>query len=99
MMNILTEHLIVEEGVVRTKNRRVKVKMIAEKHLIGGESAADVAEHYGITLGDVYAALAYYYDHQAEFALEVARNQADLQAHGVNADEQLAELRRRQQNN
>jgi uncharacterized protein (DUF433 family) len=90
--------LTIEDGVARTKNRRVKVKMIAEKHLISGESAAAVADHYAITLSDVYAALAYYYDHQAEFELEAARNQEVLKTYGISADEQLAELRRKHGN-
>jgi uncharacterized protein (DUF433 family) len=56
-----------EEGNPHTINRRVKVKMIAQKHLIGSEAIEDIAEFYGITLADVHAALAYYYDNRADF--------------------------------
>src|SRR5215207_1618156 len=56
-----------EDGIPRTINRRVKVKMIAQKVIVGGESVEAVAEHYGITLADAYAALAFYYDNRAYF--------------------------------
>lgn len=62
------QHILLDdEGVPRTINRRVKVKMIAQKHLTAGESAEAIAEHYGIRLADVYAALAYYHDNRAYF--------------------------------
>lgn len=57
--------------------------MIAQKHLSAGESAEAIAEHYGIRLADVYAALAYYHDNRAYF---------DEQAHDIEA---LAEEARR----
>jgi uncharacterized protein (DUF433 family) len=56
-----------EQGVPRTIHRRVKVAMIAQKHLKAGEPVEAIADHYGITLADVYAALAYYYDNRDSF--------------------------------
>jgi uncharacterized protein (DUF433 family) len=56
-----------EDGTPRTINGRVKVNMIAQKHLATGESVEAIADHYGITLADVHAALAYYYDNRASF--------------------------------
>lgn len=59
--------LIDEDGIPRTVNGRVKVHMIAQKHLIAGERVEKIADHYGISLADVYGALAYYYDNRAYF--------------------------------
>jgi uncharacterized protein (DUF433 family) len=56
-----------EQGIPRTINRQIKVNMIAQKHLIAGESVEAIAEHYDITLADVYAALSYYYDNRESF--------------------------------
>jgi uncharacterized protein (DUF433 family) len=56
-----------QHGIPRTINRRVKVMMIAQKHLKAGESIEAIADHYGITLADVHAALAYYYDNRIFF--------------------------------
>jgi uncharacterized protein (DUF433 family) len=58
---------VADNGIPRTINRRVKVHMIAQKYGIGQQSPADIAEHYGITLADVHAALAYYYSNRAYF--------------------------------
>jgi uncharacterized protein (DUF433 family) len=61
-------HIEIDDtGIPRTINRRVKVQMIAQKHVVGGEAVEAIAEHYGITLADVHAALAYYYDNVAYF--------------------------------
>lgn len=61
------EHIFVENDIPRTRNRRVKVKMIALKYLEGGATPQELADHYSITLADVHAALTYYYDHQETF--------------------------------
>ncbi|MCA9893300.1 MAG: DUF433 domain-containing protein [Anaerolineae bacterium] len=58
--------LIDEQGTPRTINGGIKVHMLAKKYL-AGEPATQLAEHYGIALADVYAALAYYHDNRAYF--------------------------------
>jgi uncharacterized protein (DUF433 family) len=69
----MVKHIQVDDaGIPRTINQRVKVKLI-EQHHRAGESAEAIAAHYGITLADVYAALAYFHDHIAYFE---ARQQA-----------------------
>jgi uncharacterized protein (DUF433 family) len=47
-----------------------------------GLSAAQIVEHYPQrTLGEIYTALAWYYDHQAEFDQELAQERiSDEQA-------------------
>lgn len=56
------EHITIEGDAPRTRNRNVKVRMIAQMHFDAGGSVDEIAEHYGITVADVYAALAYYFD-------------------------------------
>lgn len=74
-MDTLILHIEIDEkGIPRTINRRVKVKMIAENYQ-AGTSPEVIAEHYGIRLADVYAALTYYHDNQADFE----RHEQDLQ--------------------
>jgi len=61
-------HIMIDkDGIPRTITGHVKVKMIAQKHLIAKETVEDIATHYEISLSDVYAALSYYYDHQDYF--------------------------------
>jgi len=84
----LDQHIEITPGVAGGKPRiaghRITVQNIVIWHERMGLSADEIAAEYGLTLGDVYAALAYYYDHRAE--LDEA----------IRADESyVAELRRR----
>lgn len=87
------DHIVLENGVARTKNRRVKVKMIAVKAIQARESPEAIAEHYGITLADVYAALAYYYDNRPAFDALEQENEEAGQRYGVQAEEHIAKMR------
>ena len=67
-MNVPVVHILIDaDDIPRTISRRVKVHMIAQKYLIAGERIEDIAEHYGISLADIHAALAYYYDNLSYF--------------------------------
>lgn len=82
--------LIDDDGHPRTINKRVKVHMIAKKHRYG-VTPVDIAQHYQITLADVYGALAYYHANRADFdALE------DSVQPLIRAGKQQSDLRRQQ---
>ena len=83
----VTHILIDESGTPRTINRRVKVKMIIQKHLAGGEGFQDIAAHYGIDLADVHAAMAYYYDNKAAMDADFVRAEALVKEVGVSEAE------------
>ena len=69
----------------------VKVIEVALDHLSSGWSAEEIqAQHPYLSLAQVYAALAYYYDHQAAFDKQIAEGieqAAELSAE--NADSPL----------
>lgn len=95
-MNIPVLHIQLDEyGVPRTINRRVKVKMIVRKHLEGGMSVSDIAEHYNIELSDVYASIAYYYDNKT--MMDAAREASEtlLQEVGVSHEDFKAKVLKR----
>jgi uncharacterized protein (DUF433 family) len=89
MDNPIQHILVDEDGVPRTINGRVQVKMIAQKHLFAGERVEDIADHYGISRADVYAALAYYYDNLACFE----QRERELQPLIEEAERYSAELK------
>ena len=74
----LDDHIVhspdVLDGKPRIAGRGIKVANIVAWHQERGMSVADIADEYDLTMADVYAALAYYYDHQAEMD---AQQQAD----------------------
>jgi uncharacterized protein (DUF433 family) len=82
------EHIVMDPGISGGKPRiaghRITVQNIAVWHEHMGLSPDEIATEYDLTLGEVYAALAYYHDHRAEIDASVV------------ADESLAEEVRRQ---
>ena len=85
---VLDRHIDITPGVAGGKPRiaghRITVQSIVVWHEFMGLSADEIAAEYGISLSDVYAALAYYYDH---------REEVDASIRGDDA--YVAELRRR----
>ena len=74
-------HIVVTRGHCGGKahvaGHRIKVQHIAVWHEQLGKSPDEiVAEHPGLTLADVYAALAYYYDHRQEIDADIGRDEA-----------------------
>lgn len=79
MLTISKEHIEKTPGTcggrARIAGHRIRVMDIVGIHDGGGFSPAQIVEEYpGITLADVYAALAYYHDHRDEI-------EADFEAH------------------
>ncbi len=69
-MKNLDQHIEITPGVSGGKPRiaghRITVENIVIWHEHMGKSADEIATEYDLTLADVYAALAYYFDHRAE---------------------------------
>lgn len=69
-MDTVSAHIEVTPGVAGGKARiaghRITVQDVVVWHERLGRSADEIASEYGLALGDVYAALAYYYDHREE---------------------------------
>ena len=63
-------------GKARLEGRRISVFQIGEMYTEAGESPEYIADQLDLTLTDVHAALAYYYDHPEEMA-EIRRRRAD----------------------
>jgi excisionase family DNA binding protein len=69
---IKNSHVLIEEGQPpRIAGRRIKVRQIAEFYDHYGWSTAKIAEQFRLTLAQIHAALAYYYDHKSEIDLEI----------------------------
>ena len=80
----IQEHIIVRPGYCGGKphiaGHRVKVQHVAAWHEWLGKSPDEiVAEHPGLTLADVHAALSYYYDHREQIDADIGAD-ADFAA-------------------
>ena len=68
--DLIAQHIEITPGVCggkpRIAGRRIRVQDIYEWHELVGMSADEIASQFDLTLGDVHAALAYYFDHRKE---------------------------------
>jgi uncharacterized protein (DUF433 family) len=66
-------HILVDErGIAWIEGTRTKVMQIAVDHIAGGMSPWDIhLEYPPLTLAQIHAALAYYFDHQAEVDAQI----------------------------
>jgi len=80
----LNQHIECTEGIADGKPRiaghRITVQNIAIWHDRLGMSADEIASEYDLTLADVYAALAYYFDHRVEIDQSIEAGQAFAEA-------------------
>jgi uncharacterized protein (DUF433 family) len=76
----LDRHIEVTPGVAGGKphiaGHRITVQNVVIWHEWMGLSADEIAAEYNLTLSEVYAALAYYYDHRAEIDESIRADEA-----------------------
>ena len=77
----LETHIVSTPGVVggrpRIAGHRITVANVALWHELMGQSVDEIAADYDLTLGEVHAALAHYFDHKASIDEDI-RNQEAL---------------------
>jgi uncharacterized protein (DUF433 family) len=80
----LDQHIECTEGIAGGKPRvaghRITVENIAIWHNRLGMSVDEIANEYDLTLADVHAALAYYFDHRVEIDRSIEAGQAFAEA-------------------
>ena len=81
---VLDRHIEITAGVAGGKPRiaghRITVQNVVIWHEWMGLSADEIATTFQLTLTDIYAALAYYYSHQAEIDNNIERGQEFITA-------------------
>jgi uncharacterized protein (DUF433 family) len=78
----MTNHILRDDrGVAWIGESNVKVIEVVLDHLAYGWSADAIHEqHPHLSLAQIHAALAFYYDHQAEFEAQMERQLQELKA-------------------
>jgi uncharacterized protein (DUF433 family) len=83
-METLDQHIEVTPGIMGGKPRiaghRIAVQDIVIWHERLGKSVDEIATEYNLTLADVHAALAYYFDHRPEIDHAIEEGQAFAEA-------------------
>src|SRR5688500_19827836 len=80
----IDRHIEMTPGVVGVKpritGRRIAVQDIAIWHERLGHSADQIATEYNLSLAEIHAALAYYFDHREEIDSSIAHGDAFVEA-------------------
>ncbi|MGH2534403.1 MAG: DUF433 domain-containing protein [Thermomicrobiales bacterium] len=81
MVSVSREHIEIVQGAggpkARIAGHRIRVRDVVFWHQELGMSAEEIVKEYpSITIADVYAALAYYWDHRDEIEAEIAASEA-----------------------
>ena len=76
------EHIVLlDTGVSCIVGTTMKVIELVREHDAYGWSAEELHfQHPYLSLGQIYSALAYYWDHKVEFDADIARRQAHVDA-------------------
>jgi len=84
IMPTLNQHIEITPGICGGKphiiGHRITVQDIALWHERLGRSADDICTEHDLSLADVYAALAYYFDHRAEIDASLLESHAFVTA-------------------
>lgn len=80
----------VSGGKPRIAGHRITVQNIVVWHEQLGKSADEISAEYDLPLSSIYAALAYYFDHQEEIDRAIAEDEAFVQALQEETDSPLA---------
>ena len=74
----ITSHIRLDErGIAWIDKTRIKVIEVAMDHIAHGWSAEEIhRQHPHLSLAQTHAALAFYYDHQAEFDKAISESLA-----------------------
>lgn len=70
VMQVPVSYVEIIDGIVYISGRRLKVRMVAEMYARAGASIEQIMAQYNLSASEVHSALAYYYDHEAEFEAE-----------------------------
>jgi uncharacterized protein (DUF433 family) len=89
MQTVTSSHIWLDDrGVAWIDDTNTKViEVVLDRVAYGLDADAIHREHPHLSLGQIYAALSYYYDHQAEIDAEIERQVREVDALAAQAGE------------
>lgn len=89
----VVSHIVMKDGEARIEGKEhLKAEMVARLYVDGEASIEEVMAHYGLAAAEVHAALAYYYDNQAELDAAAAQVLAEIHENAMTLDKFKAKL-------
>ncbi len=93
----LNSHIVLDErGLAWIDGKNVKVIEVVLDHLAYGWSAEAIHEqHPHLSLAEIHSALAFYYDHAAEFDTQIERQDEEIKSLRTATGESMLQKRLR----
>lgn len=81
MSVVIESHIVIDEnGSAKIAGTGYLVRLLAQEHKYRGYTAERLREaHPDLSLGQLYSALAYYYDHQGEIDADLERRRVEVE--------------------
>lgn len=81
---VLDRHIVIDPAICHGRphlaGHRIRVQDVAVWHERLGMSVAEISADYDLSLAEVYAALAYYFDYKEAIDQDIAADQAYFEA-------------------
>jgi uncharacterized protein (DUF433 family) len=89
MPTTVPSHITIDDhGIARLGGTGMKVVLLVETWKTGGSTPQSLHEaHPHLTMAQIHAVLAYYYDHQSEIDAEIERRTREIEAARASAEE------------
>jgi uncharacterized protein (DUF433 family) len=88
-------HIVLRDGIAYMRSREnLRAEMVARMVVDGEQPVEAVMDHYGLTAGEVYAALAYYFDNRESLDAEYYATLAEIRENAMTLDRLKSKLKR-----
>jgi uncharacterized protein (DUF433 family) len=91
-------HIHLRDNTAYIAGRNLKAEMVARMYVDTDYSIEDVMGHYNLSAAEVHAALAYYYDNQAELDARRAATEAAIAEEALTLEQFKARIAEREAN-
>lgn len=91
----IVNHIVMRDGQGRIEGKEhLKAEMVARMYVDGDYTIDEVMLHYGLTAGEIHAAIAYYYDNQAELDAAYDKTLAEIRENAMTLEKFKAKTKR-----
>lgn len=91
----IVNHIVMRDGQARIEGKEhLKAEMVARMYVDGDYTIDEVMLHYGLTAGEIHAAIAYYYDNRAELDAAYDNTLAEIRENAMTLEKFKAKTKR-----
>lgn len=89
----IINHIVMLDGEARIEGKEhLKAEMVARMYVDGDYTIEEVMLHYGLTAGEIHAAIGYYYDNKAELDAVYDKTLAEIRQNTMTLEKFKAKI-------